>query len=81
VAPQGFSTFFSPSVFNLNVPLTNRIADGTDIPLQNPKHLVAQRSTCYSMHHPPHFKTETQYKYWLDVQLVHLCQSLWRISK
>jgi len=51
VAAQGFSTFFSPSVFNLSVPLTNRIADGTDISLQNPKHLVAQRSTCYSMHY------------------------------
>lgn len=53
MAPQGISTFFSPSDFNLNVPLANRIADGTDIPLQNPKHLVAQRSTCYSMPHPP----------------------------
>jgi len=53
VAPQGFSTFFSPSDFNLNVPLTKRIADGTDIPLQNPNHLVAQRSTCYSVLHPP----------------------------
>jgi hypothetical protein len=36
------STFISPPDFNLNVPPTNRTADGTDIPLQNPNHLVAQ---------------------------------------
>ena len=87
MAPRGLSTFISPPDFNLNVPPTNRTADGTDIPLQNPNHLVAQRSTCYSMPHPPilnHLKIETQHKYWMDVQLVHLCQSVscvWRMSK
>jgi hypothetical protein len=37
---------------HINVPPINCIADDTDIALQNPNHLVAHRSTCYSMPHP-----------------------------
>jgi hypothetical protein len=80
VAPQGFSTFFSPSDFNLSVSLTNRIADGRH---STPKSKTFSCTKIYLLFNAssPHLQTETQYKYWLDVQLVHLCQSLWRISK
>jgi len=37
--------FFSPSDFILKFPSTRLIVDGTEIPVQKPKHPVAQRST------------------------------------